>query len=278
MPQGAPTLELAALDTLWLQLGTACNLSCSFCHEGSAPADTRLPAISLVQARQAMDQALALGVARFAFTGGEPLIHRDILGILEYALAHRPALVLTNGTAPFIRKPHHLQRLRAAAHPLKLRVSIDYPDEARHDAERGLRNFRKALQGLALLHQAGFEVGITRRLEPDENSAAVEARFRTLLARQGLPTDLPIVALPELGKLHAQVLPAYAPGSPPPPLCTRGRAVCASGGTLSWLPCPLVDDDPRFILPGPLERACAAPVTATHPRCVQCLATGVPYG
>ncbi len=36
-------LRLTALRELWLHSGTACNLSCPFCHEGSAPADTRLP-------------------------------------------------------------------------------------------------------------------------------------------------------------------------------------------------------------------------------------------
>ncbi|MGC4027696.1 MAG: radical SAM protein [Steroidobacteraceae bacterium] len=274
--RAAPLLSLQALDTLWLQTGTACNLSCPFCHEGSAPGDTRLPAMDYDHACQAIDAALALGVQRFAFTGGEPLIHRDILRILEYALAHRPALVLTNGTAPLIRRPHHLQRLRATPQPLQFRVSIDYPDEARHDAGRGLRNFRKALQGLALLHQAGFAVGITRRLEPGEDSAGVEARFRTLLARHGLPPDLPLVALPELGPLHATDLPAYACETPPPPLCTGSRTVCMHEGHLAYLPCPLVDDDPRFALPGPLQQACATPVAAAHPRCAQCLTIGVP--
>ncbi len=276
--RAAPQLPLETLHTLWLQTGTACNLSCPFCHEGSAPGDTRLPAMDYEHARQAMDAALALGVRRFAFTGGEPLIHRDILRILEYALAHRPALVLTNGTAPLIRRPHHLQRLRATPQPLQFRVSIDYPDEARHDAGRGLRNFRKALQGLSLLHQAGFATGITRRLEPDEDSAAIDARFRTLLTRHGLPPDLPLVALPELGPLQASELPGYViAGDPPAPLCTLSRTVCMQEGRLAFLPCPLVDDDPRLLLPGPLQQACGTPITPTHPRCAQCLGIGVPY-
>lgn len=278
MGDANPTLALATLDTLWLQLGTHCNLSCSFCHEGAAPANHRLPALDLGQARQAMDEALALGVQRFAFTGGEPLIHREIIPILEYALAHRPALVLSNGTAPLIRRPHHLARLLACTHPLTLHVSIDYPDEARHDAGRGLRNFRRALQGLATLHQAGFAVGVTRRLEADEDSVTVEARFRTLFTRHGLPADLPLIALPELGPLGATDLPAYPQGDPPAPLCTTSRTVLMHEGGPGYLPCPLVDDDARFVVQATLRQSMATPTRTLHPRCRQCLTIGVPYG
>lgn len=279
MNAGPSPIALDRLDTLWVQTGTACNLSCPFCHEGSAPGDTRLPAMTLVHARTAIDAAVHRGAARIAFTGGEPLIHREILPLLEYALARRPALVLTNGTAPLIRRPHHLARLRAAAHPLSLRVSIDYPDEARHDAGRGLRNFRKALQGLVTLHQAGFAVGVTRRCEPGEDSAEVEARFRALFRRHGLPADLPLVALPELGALHDAAPPAYpAAAAMAPSLCRSSRTACMQGGDLAFLPCPLVDDAAEMLLGTTLAAACAVAVVPRHPRCAQCLGAGVPYG
>src|SRR6185312_8521524 len=93
-----PGVGLATFRELWLHTGTACNLSCPFCHEGSAPADDRLHALDVPAARSMIDQAVALGVERFAFTGGEPLILRGILDILEHAQRHRPCLVLTNGT------------------------------------------------------------------------------------------------------------------------------------------------------------------------------------
>src|SRR4051812_34155824 len=121
----AAAWRLTELRELWLHTGTACNLSCPFCHEGSAPGDTRIEALTLAVARDAIDASLALGVRRFAFTGGEPLILRGIVEILGYALRHRPCLVLTNGTAPLIRRPQHLAQLRAAPNPLEFRVSID---------------------------------------------------------------------------------------------------------------------------------------------------------
>lgn len=278
-PQDAG-IRLSALRELWLHSGTACNLSCPFCHEGSAPADGRIPALSFEQARRAMDEALVLGVERFAFTGGEPLILRGILEILSYAQTHRPCLVLTNGTAPLLRRAQHLARLRAGAHPITFRVSIDHPEEAAHDAGRGLKTFRKALEGLKLLHQAGFDVGITRLSAPGENAAAVESKFRSLLRRQGLPQELPIRALSELGRpglpLPSSAL-AVAGAESPVTECSRSRMLIAGNSGPLFLPCPLVDDEPERALGSTLAEAIANPVQTTHRRCKICRTVGVSY-
>jgi uncharacterized Fe-S cluster-containing radical SAM superfamily protein len=280
------SIMLTAFRELWIHAGTACNLSCPFCHEGSRPGDMRIEPLTLAEVAPQMDMAMTLGVERFAFTGGEPLILKDIHAILLHALKLRPTLVLTNGTAPFIRRAHHLASLRAAPNALEFRVSIDYPDEARHDAGRGLKNFRKALDGLRLLHAAGFATGITRMREPGEDQRAVESRFRNLLRRQRLPEDLPIVALPELGLPQADGallpaiaarLPAALPASLPAPGCSRSRMLLRRGGRLRIAPCALVDDTPTLETDASLAEALRSPARLVHPRCVQCLTVGVDY-
>ena len=282
MTTGQPLpIAITRFRELWIHTGTACNLSCPFCHEGSKPGDTRLEAPSLAELAPALGEAAARGVERFAFTGGEPLILKGIREILLHALSLRPVLVLTNGTAPFIRRSHHLAELAAAPHALSFRVSIDYPDEARHDAGRGLRNFRKALEGLRLLHAAGFATGVTRQWEAGEQTAAVEAAFRQLLRRQRLPPDLPIVALPELGipvpEGAASVVtsPCLARGAAP--ACSRSRMLLSRNGELRLHACPLTDDAPRFDVGASLEAALAARVVPDHPRCARCFDPGVDY-
>ncbi len=274
------------LRELWLHTGTACNLACPFCHEGSKPGDLRLQGFSLAEVAPLLDQATALGVERFAFTGGEPLILRDILAILTYALQRRPVLVLTNGTAPFIRRAHQLATLRALPHALSFRVSIDYPDETQHDAGRGLKNFRKALEGLRLLHAAGFAVGITRQQRTGEDLRSVENRFRNLLRKQRLPEDMRIECLPELGALGSPAVAAVeSPGSAAPgvqpfamaPACSRSRMLIRRDNTLRLAPCPLVDDEPAMDAPPDLELALANPIFPTHPRCSLCRSPGVNY-
>jgi len=267
---------------LWIHAGTACNLSCPFCHEGSKPGDTRLQAPTAAEITPLLTEAAARGVQRFAFTGGEPLILKGIREILLHALSLRPALVLTNGTAPFIRRSHQLAELAAAPHALSFRVSIDYPDEARHDAGRGLKNFRKALEGLRLLHAAGFAVGIARQAEPAEDPAKIDGAFRQLLRRQRLPPELPIVALPELGlpapqaDVAAAVVPRAASGIVP--ACAVSRMLVRRNGTLRLHACPLTDDAPRFDVGASLEAALAAQVMPDHPRCMRCFDPGVDYG
>jgi hypothetical protein len=274
-------IAIATFRELWVHTGTTCNLSCPFCHEGSKPGDTRLEAPSAAELAPLLAEAAARGATRIAFTGGEPLIHKSIREILLQALALCPVLVLTNGTAPFIRRSHQLAELAHAPHPLTFRVSIDYPDEARHDAGRGLKNFRKALEGLRLLHAAGFDTGITRLSTAGEDVPLVAAAFRQLLRRQRLPEDLPIVALPDLGQPAQEAAPLAAipvagiAGATP--ACAVSRMLVRRQGTLRFHACPMTDDADRFDAGGTLQEALASRTVTDHLRCVQCLTHGVDY-
>ncbi|MFM1887599.1 MAG: hypothetical protein RL026_2756 [Pseudomonadota bacterium] len=277
-----PPQRLARFRELWIHTGSSCNLSCPFCHEGSSPGDRRLPAPAAAQVLPYLREAARLGVERFGFTGGEPLIHREIVPLVREALALAPCLILTNGLAPLIRRPQHLALWHGQAHTLQLRVSIDHPDEALHDAGRGLKNFRKALEGLQRLHEAGFAVGVTRQSKPDEDREAITQRFRQLLRKLRLPDTLPIVALPDLGPPGAAaatvVNDAQARVDPPcAASCTRGRMLVLRPAGLQLLPCPLVDDTGTLDLGEDLARALGHTILPRHPRCTLCLGQGVPY-
>jgi organic radical activating enzyme len=275
-----PAIPLSQLRELWVHTGTACNLSCPFCHEGSKPGDTRIGSPTLELLASHLQAAAAGGVQRFAFTGGEPLILKGILEMLLFALQLRPVLVLTNGTAPFIRRSHHLAVLRTAPHALEFRVSIDYPEENRHDASRGLRNFRKALEGLRLLHAAGFATSIARQVSQDEDPAAVAAQYRQLLRRQRLPEDLPVLALPGLGALGtAPPAEAVRIDEAPSvsPACGHSRMLLMREGRVRWHACPLTDDDAQFDTGATVDAALDTRVLPRHARCALCHGSGVDY-
>jgi hypothetical protein len=107
--------------------------------------------------------------------------------------------VLTNGTAPFIRRIHQLAELAAGPHALSFRVSIDYPDETRQDGGAGLRiSARRCKDCGCCMPRASL--AITRQMSPGEDALAIDAAFRMLLRLQRLPEDLQILALPELGE------------------------------------------------------------------------------
>jgi MoaA/NifB/PqqE/SkfB family radical SAM enzyme len=72
---------------------------------------------------------------QLTFTGGEPLIRRDLFDILEHVLTHHPSFrfaILTNGTL----LTHEAVRKLSEFHPLFVQVSID-GSERTHDEIRG---------------------------------------------------------------------------------------------------------------------------------------------
>jgi hypothetical protein len=204
--------------------------------------------------------------------------------ILGAALAVAPCLVLTNGTAPLIRRLHQLDLLRSHPNALEFRVSIDHADAGRHDAGRGWGNFRRALEGLALLHQRGFRVSVTRQTTEAEDPAAVSAAFRNTLARHGLPSDLKIVALPDYGPPGREspqpavtALDLMRRRSSPSRnelMCSLSKMVVKRVGAMRVYACPLVDDDGGFDQGATLAEALSREVRLRHHRCHSCLKSG----
>src|SRR3954467_3527225 len=95
----APLAPLTALDPVWFPLtGTPRNIACLHCFISCGPKETRVPMMSAAQVRRGLDEAVALGVRDYYFTGGEPMLHPEFWARGEDVLAHGPLTVLTNGT------------------------------------------------------------------------------------------------------------------------------------------------------------------------------------
>src|SRR5689334_7893492 len=80
----APVAPFTALDTVWFQLtGTLCNIACLHCFISCGPKETRVPMMSAQQVRSTLDEAVALGVRDYYFTGGEPMLHPEFWALCE---------------------------------------------------------------------------------------------------------------------------------------------------------------------------------------------------
>jgi sulfatase maturation enzyme AslB (radical SAM superfamily) len=285
-PTGDPRgyIDPHSLRELWFHTGTACNLACPFCLEGSKPGDNRLQRITLRDAKPLIDEAVQLGVEQFSFTGGEPFIVKDFVNILRYAASHRPCLVLTNGTEPVLKRLNQIATLKTTAQPISFRVSIDYPDRARHDAGRGAGNFDLALQGMAALHELGFKVSLARQVETGEDEAAVTAAFRALLRDHSLPEDMTIVAFPDFltPGAHPQVpfvtehcmTTYHTEATRKDFMCAFSKMVIKKNGRMRIYACTLVDDDESYDLGGTLAESMRQRVMLHHHRCYSCFAYG----
>jgi molybdenum cofactor biosynthesis enzyme MoaA len=273
-----------ALRELWFHTGTACNLACPFCLEGSKPGDGRLDRIKLGDVKPLIDEALTLGVEQFSFTGGEPFIVKDFVNILAYASSARPCLVLTNGTDAVLKRLHQIAPLKSQPQPIAFRVSIDYPDRDRHDAGRGAGKFDLAWQGLVALHDLGFKVSLARQIDKDEDGQSVESRFRDLFAAHGLPRDTTIVGFPDFGlpgtradvpDVTEHCMTTYqTEESRREFMCAFSKMVVKKSGRVRVYACTLVDDDDSYDLGGTLAESTDKRVLLHHHRCYSCFAYG----
>ncbi len=273
-----------SLRELWFHTGTACNLACPFCLEGSSPGDQRLEIPRLREIEPFIDEALELGVEQFSFTGGEPFLAKELVRILQRAATHRPCLVLTNGTAPLHRRFEQLRPLGQSPNPVSFRISLDYPQAEQHDAGRGEGRFAEALKGLRLLHDAGFPVSVARQMRPEEDVDQVSQAYAELFVRNGLPPDLHQVAFPDFHRpgdrvcvpqITTHCMTQYqTEESRRSFMCAFSKMVIKRQGKMRVVACTLVDDDPDYDLGATLRESLEQRVMLRHHRCYSCFAYG----
>ncbi len=285
-PLGDPRgyIDPHTLSELWFHTGTACNLACPFCLEGSKPGDRRTGRVTFADVRPFLDEAAALGVRQLSFTGGEPFIVKDLIRILDYALAIAPVLVLTNGVDALPSRLPRLRALRARPHPLAFRVSLDYADAGRHDTGRGAGSFAAACRTLQLLHAQGYRVSVARQMEPGEDRARTEDLYRRLLRALALPADLNIVAFPDFGPPGSHPVVPHVTRSCMTTyqteatrrefMCAYSKMVVKIDGRMRVYACTLVDDDPAYDQGGTLTESLGKRVMLRHHRCFACFKFG----
>jgi sulfatase maturation enzyme AslB (radical SAM superfamily) len=272
------------LTELWFHTGTTCNLRCPFCLEGSKPGDNRINPLDFVDAKPFIDEAMKMGVEQFSFTGGEPFVIAEFVKILSYALDRRPCLVLTNATEPLTNRLSEILPLREKPFAVKFRISIDYPDAARHDAGRGPGNFRRALETLGRLYESGFDVSIARQREKDEDVKAVDRKFHPHLAAVGVPASTNIVSFPDfltpgsvssVPEITEQCMTTYhTEESRDAFMCNYTKFVLKKNERVRVYACTLVDDDEDYDLGASLTESMKVRVMLGHHRCYSCFAFG----
>ena len=275
------TVTLRALETLWFNTGSLCNLTCRNCYIESSPRNDRLAYLKTADVDTYLDEIERdrLPTRLIGFTGGEPFMNPDILAMLQSVLARGlRALVLTNAMKP-------MEKLRAGLlalnqqYPgqLTIRVSVDHPDPAIHEQERGRHSWKPTLDGLIWLARHGFDLDVAGRRFTGETEATIRDGFAALFAEHGIPVDardpVRLMLFPEMeperdvpeittacwGILHK---------SPDDIMCAGARMVVKRKDAPApvVLACTLLAYDPRFEMGSTLAEA-AAPVSLNHPFC-----------
>jgi hypothetical protein len=288
------TVSLSRLETLWINTGTQCNITCQNCYIESSPTNDRLVYVTAAEAAALYDEISAndLGTQEIAFTGGEPFMNPQLLAMLEDALVRGfGVLVLTNAMQP-MQRPKVQRGLMTLqdrfGDTLKLRVSLDHYTQLLHEAERGPNSWARTLAGLDWLCNKGFNVAIAGRTCWDEGAQETRAGYAGLVAKMGWPIDAfnegQLVLFPEMdGRRDVPEITTRCWGllkkAPGDMMCATSRMVVKRKGEdrMTVVPCTLIPYERAFDMGSTLTEASraegvmfsAGTVKLCHPHCAK---------
>jgi len=133
-----------------------CNLKCVHCYAQAIDPEG-VDDISTAQAKALIDDLSAYGAPVMLFSGGEPLVRKDLVELASYATSKgMRAVISTNGTLITKEKARELKNVGLSY----VGISLDGGEEI-HDKFRGVPGaFKKALQGVENCMAEGLKVGL----------------------------------------------------------------------------------------------------------------------
>jgi len=137
-------LEHGGPGYLQFAITNICNAKCDFCGfavDKFEPKQRR--SVTLAEARDVIEIAARNHIGYLLFVGGEPLIHKDLLGMVRYAAEFgiRP-MICTNGSLWTDTNMRQLARAGLSS----VIMSIDSHEVAKHEKNRGLPDVCRKIQ------------------------------------------------------------------------------------------------------------------------------------
>jgi len=144
-----------------------CNLECRHCYhigEGQGNhSQEKVSLMSLIEVKSMIDDLVDTTQRwemdpRFNISGGEPLLRKDLLSILDYTQQNKvPTRLLTNGTLITLEKAKAFKKRGVN----RLQISLDGDKERHNYVRRRSYSFDKAMQGITNSKEAGIRVTIS---------------------------------------------------------------------------------------------------------------------
>ncbi len=283
--QARASVALTNPETIWFNTGTLCNITCANCYIESSPTNDALVYLTRADVEPYLDEIKTLQwpVREIAFTGGEPFMNPEIIGMMEAALERGfEVLVLTNAMRPMMRKSVQTGLLdlhERFGGKITLRISVDHYSEELHNAERGKGSLERTLEGMGWLRDNGFNMAVAGRIAFHEDEAQARAGYAQLYAENNFNIDAqsPAVTVifpemdmkaevPEITKECWRILNK----SPDDVMCSSSRMVVKRKGAdrPAVLACTLLAYAPEFELGETLAEA-DRPVALNHPHCAK---------
>lgn len=137
-----------------ISLTNVCPQNCLYCYNKGRSGEL----LSTAEIKGLIGELKGMGVVWLGFTGGEPLMNRDIVEIVKSVGDDCAAKLFTTGYGLTERLAAELKE----AGLLYASVSLDHWKEAEHDRIRGCKGaFKEALKAIELFKKAGIHVGVS---------------------------------------------------------------------------------------------------------------------
>ncbi len=154
-PSGVELGPARAITYLRISITDRCNLRCQYCMPEDQTFFERDSVLSFEEISAIARHLVARGVDKIRITGGEPLVRREVVALVEMlrGLSDDLQLVMTTNAMLFER---HARDLRAAGLD-RINVSLDTLRADRFEQLARRPGLDAALAGIDAAHAAGFE-------------------------------------------------------------------------------------------------------------------------
>ncbi|MEK7865658.1 MAG: radical SAM protein [Planctomycetota bacterium] len=188
---------LPAPSTLFVSVTTRCPFTCSHCSSAAYPAGVDLPTWRM---ERLLREATDLGIFFVGVTGGEPLLHPDLLEVLA---RHDRCLYLlfTSGAAVDERAAVRLARM---PHVLPF-LGVEGGAEV-NDRLRGKGATQASQEAMTLLERYGVPFGFSATARSENLGELLGTEFYLDLASRGVRFGIVLEALP-VGRAEATCRP-----------------------------------------------------------------------
>jgi len=135
-----------------------CNLYCKHCYRDSGPDKNQTNELNTSEGKSLLEEIAEAGFKIIIFSGGEPLLRKDIYELVEYAadLNLRPVFG-SNGTHITEKVADKLKKAKTAG----MGISLDSVNAEKHDEFRQSQGaWKKAVKGIKNCVQANIPVQI----------------------------------------------------------------------------------------------------------------------
>ncbi len=144
-------MEQLIVDNIYFEITNACNLRCKHCYNDSGNGNLYLSPESIVQF---VLKNISLGTRRVTLSGGEALLHPQLITILEKLINLGLFIeIITNGTLLCKETLCHLQKFRSN---ISFQISLEGADPQTNDLVQGTGSFTKCMDNVSLLIKEGF--------------------------------------------------------------------------------------------------------------------------